>query len=148
MDTVEILINKGVDLNCLNLVSTKRISLKTYIYIYICLLVCIFHFNVYFTYVQRMQSPIHIAAEMGHTEICELLLASGANIEQREQVERLIPCDMEFFFHFVFFIFFFIFQSGRTPLYIAARGSFTAIVDMIIKTARLDYPTPVSSLFD
>ncbi|XP_046816508.1 ankyrin repeat and death domain-containing protein 1A-like isoform X2 [Vespa crabro] len=71
----------------------------------------------------RMQSPIHIAAEMGHTEICELLLASGANIEQRE-------------------------QSGRTPLYIAARGSFTAIVDMIIKTARLDYPTPENSNSD
>jgi len=31
----------------------------------------------------------------------------------------------------------------KTPLYIAARGSFTAIVDMIIKTARLDYPIPV-----
>ncbi|XP_068911669.1 ankyrin repeat and death domain-containing protein 1A-like isoform X1 [Tenebrio molitor] len=63
----------------------------------------------------RLQSPIHIAAEMGHTEICKLLLAAGADIEQRE-------------------------QGGRTPLYIAARGSFTAIVDMIIKTARLDYP--------
>jgi hypothetical protein len=36
-------------------------------------------------------------------------------------------------------------QSGRTPLYIAARGSFTAIVDMIIKTARLDYPIPVGT---
>ncbi|XP_076179940.1 uncharacterized protein LOC143153061 isoform X6 [Ptiloglossa arizonensis] len=68
----------------------------------------------------RLQSPIHIAAEMGHTDICELLLAAGANIEQRE-------------------------QSGRTPLYIAARGSFTAIVDMIIKTARLDYPAPEAS---
>ncbi|KYN36406.1 Ankyrin repeat and death domain-containing protein 1A [Trachymyrmex septentrionalis] len=67
----------------------------------------------------RLQSSIHIAAEMGHTDICELLLAAGANIEQKE-------------------------QSGRTPLYIAARGSFTAIVDMIIKTARLDYPTPRS----
>ncbi|XP_018577146.1 ankyrin repeat and death domain-containing protein 1A-like [Anoplophora glabripennis] len=64
----------------------------------------------------RLQSPIHIAAEMGHTEICKLLLAAGADIEQRE-------------------------QGGRTPLYIAARGSFTAIVDMIIKTARLDYPS-------
>ncbi|XP_043597879.1 ankyrin repeat and death domain-containing protein 1A-like isoform X1 [Bombus pyrosoma] len=71
----------------------------------------------------RLQSPIHIAAEMGHTDICELLLAAGANIEQRE-------------------------QSGRTPLYIAARGSFTAIVDMIIKTARLDYPTPEDSTSD
>ncbi|XP_014611333.1 PREDICTED: ankyrin repeat and death domain-containing protein 1A-like [Polistes canadensis] len=68
----------------------------------------------------RLQSSIHIAAEMGHTEICELLLASGANIEQKE-------------------------KSGRTPLYVAARGSFTAIVDMIIKTARLDYPTPENS---
>lgn len=63
----------------------------------------------------RLQSPIHIAAEMGHTDICKSLLAAGADIEQRE-------------------------QGGRTPLYIAARGSFTAIVDMIIKTARLDYP--------
>lgn len=62
---------------------------------------------------------MHIAAEMGHTEICKLLLSAGANIEQRE-------------------------QGGRTPLYIAARGSFTAIVDMIIKTARLDYPAHVS----
>jgi hypothetical protein len=57
---------------------------------------------------------------MGHTEICKLLLAAGADIEQRE-------------------------QGGRTPLYIAARGSFTAIVDMIIKTARLDYPAHVST---
>ncbi|XP_051167734.1 ankyrin repeat and death domain-containing protein 1A-like isoform X1 [Leptopilina boulardi] len=65
----------------------------------------------------RLQSPIHIAAEMGHMEICKLLLKAGANIQQRE-------------------------KSGKTPLYIAARGSFTAIVDMIIKTARLDYPTP------
>lgn len=65
----------------------------------------------------RLQSPIHIAAEHGFTEICKILLAAGANIEQRE-------------------------QGGRTPLYIAARGSFTAIVDMIIKTARLDYPEP------
>ncbi|XP_076240661.1 uncharacterized protein LOC143183117 isoform X2 [Calliopsis andreniformis] len=71
----------------------------------------------------RLQSPIHIAAEMGHTDICELLLAAGANIEQRE-------------------------QSGKTPLYIAARGSFTAIVDMIIKTARLDYPTPEAATSD
>lgn len=61
---------------------------------------------------------MHIAAETGYTEICKLLLAAGANIEQRE-------------------------QGGRTPLYIAARGSFTAIVDMIIKTARLDYPIQV-----
>lgn len=70
---------------------------------------------------QRLQTPIHIAAEMGHTEICKLLLAAGADIEQRE-------------------------QGGRTPLYIAARGSFTAIVDMIIKTARLDYPGHVRTL--
>lgn len=62
---------------------------------------------------------MHISAEMGHTDVCKLLLAAGANIEQRE-------------------------QSGKTPLYVAARGSFTAIVDMIIKTARLDYPEQVS----
>lgn len=35
---------------------------------------------------QRLQSPIHIAAEQGYSEICKLLLSAGANIEQREQV--------------------------------------------------------------
>ncbi|KAF7991747.1 hypothetical protein HCN44_010548 [Aphidius gifuensis] len=64
----------------------------------------------------RLQTPIHIAAEMGHTDVCKLLLAAGANIEQREK------------------------GGKNTLLYIAARGSFTAIVDMIIKTARLEYP--------
>lgn len=63
---------------------------------------------------------MHIAAEMGYTDICKILLQAGANIEQRE-------------------------QGGKTPLYIAARGSFTAIVDMIIKTARLDYPAQVKN---
>ncbi|XP_046401177.1 ankyrin repeat and death domain-containing protein 1A-like isoform X4 [Ischnura elegans] len=63
----------------------------------------------------RLQSPIHLAAEQGFSDICKILLNAGANIDQRE-------------------------QGGKTPLYIAARGSFTAIVDMIIKTARLDYP--------
>ncbi|XP_024085341.1 ankyrin repeat and death domain-containing protein 1B-like [Cimex lectularius] len=70
---------------------------------------------------ERSQSPMHIAAENGFSEICKLLLSAGANIEQKE-------------------------QDGRTPLYIAARGSFTAIVDMIIKTARLDYPESESNL--
>lgn len=61
---------------------------------------------------------MHIAAEMGYTEVCKILLHAGANIDQRE-------------------------QGGKTPLYIAAMGSFTAIVDMIIKTARLDDPSEV-----
>jgi len=38
-------------------------------------------------------------------------------------------------------------QGGKTPLYIAARGSFTAIVDMIIKTARLEYTPKVRIIF-
>lgn len=81
---------------------------------------CLLTFRCFFS--KRLQSPIHIAAETGHTDICKLLLAAGADIEQRE-------------------------QGGRTPLYIAARGSFTAIVDMIIKTARLDYPAHVRISF-
>jgi hypothetical protein len=35
-------------------------------------------------------------------------------------------------------------KEGKTPLNIAARGSFTGIVDMIIQTARLEYPKTVS----
>lgn len=38
---------------------------------------------------QRLQSPIHIAAEQGYSEICKLLLSAGANIEQREQVDNI-----------------------------------------------------------
>ncbi|KZC10409.1 Ankyrin repeat and death domain-containing protein 1A, partial [Dufourea novaeangliae] len=139
VETVEILINKGVDLNCLN---------------------------------TRLQSPIHIAAEMGHTDICELLLAAGANIEQREQVtlinvnlrrpvkrpkeqrpnegvqEQCVASLIKRNQSRRLFVPYMFTQSGRTPLYIAARGSFTAIVDMIIKTARLDYPAPEASTSD
>jgi len=44
----------------------------------------------YFGALQRLQSPIHIAAEQGYSEICKLLLSAGANIEQREQVNICI----------------------------------------------------------
>lgn len=44
------------------------------------------------------------------------------------------------------YIFRLLIQGGKTPLYIAARGSFTAIVDMIIKTARLEYTPKVKNL--
>ncbi|XP_046401175.1 ankyrin repeat and death domain-containing protein 1A-like isoform X2 [Ischnura elegans] len=83
----------------------------------------------------RLQSPIHLAAEQGFSDICKILLNAGANIDQREQdshfhgrsnLEGAKPMLPKY--------------GGKTPLYIAARGSFTAIVDMIIKTARLDYP--------
>lgn len=48
-------------------------------------IITVYHCDLF----QRLQSPIHIAAEMGHTDICELLLAAGANIEQKEQVNIL-----------------------------------------------------------
>lgn len=79
VETVEILINKGVDLNCLNSVRTTVFVDETHFYTFAC-------DTIRFYLFQRLQSPIHIAAEMGHTDICELLLAAGANIEQREQV--------------------------------------------------------------
>lgn len=79
VETVEILINKGVDLNCLNSVCTTLFVDETHFYTFA-------RDTIRFYLFQRLQSPIHIAAEMGHTDICELLLAAGANIEQREQV--------------------------------------------------------------
>lgn len=51
---------------------------------------------------------------------------------------RLVFCNW-----FSIITFFMFDQGGKTPLYIAARGSFTAIVDMIIKTARLEYTPKV-----
>lgn len=89
----------------------------------------------------KLQSPMHIAAEQGFTDICKLLLAAGANVQQKEQVSFKNPASMvqrpqKSLFQL---------QGGKTALYIAARGSFTAIVDMIIKTSRLDYPVQVSS---
>lgn len=44
---------------------------------------------------------------------------------------------------YVCYMYIVLIQGGKTPLYIAARGSFTAIVDMIIKTARLEYTPKV-----
>lgn len=34
----------------------------------------------------KLQSAMHIAAEQGFTDICKVLLAAGANVQQKEQV--------------------------------------------------------------
>ncbi|KAK4336948.1 hypothetical protein RND71_043520 [Anisodus tanguticus] len=60
----------------------------------------------------RQQTPLHIAAEMGFSESAQALLIQGADFTISEKA------------------------SGRTALYIAARGSFPAIVDMLIKADR------------
>lgn len=60
---------------------------------------------------------MHISAARGDAGTCRALLAAGAETGN---------------------------GAGGSPLLAAARGSFTAIVDMIIKTARLDYPPDVS----
>ena len=60
----------------------------------------------------RQQSPLHIAAELGFTESSRVLLSMGADFTISEKA------------------------SGRTALYIAARGSFPTIVDMLIKYDR------------
>lgn len=59
---------------------------------------------------------MHIAAARGDAGACRALLAAGAGTGN---------------------------NVGGSPLLAAARGSFTAIVDMIIKTARLDYTPDV-----
>lgn len=51
-----------------------------------------------------------------------MLLAAGADLSHQQDTNGSGP---------------------RSPMFLAARGSFTAIVDMIIQTARLDYPTKV-----
>lgn len=61
---------------------------------------------------QRQQTPLHMACEMGFTESAQILISHGADFTISEK------------------------QSGRTALYIAARGSFPAIVDMLIKADR------------
>ncbi|XP_074650626.1 uncharacterized protein LOC141905591 isoform X2 [Tubulanus polymorphus] len=59
----------------------------------------------------RLHTPLHSAVEKGHADAVEELLVSGANIESKE-------------------------KGGRTALYMASRGSFIGIVDMIIKAER------------
>lgn len=61
---------------------------------------------------QRQQTALHISCEMGFTESAQVLLLHGADFTISEKA------------------------SGRTALYIAARGSFPAIVDMLIKADR------------
>lgn len=61
---------------------------------------------------QRQQTALHIACEMGFSESAQVLLSHGADFTISEKA------------------------SGRTALYIAARGSFPAIVDMLIKADR------------
>ncbi|XP_023215354.1 ankyrin repeat and death domain-containing protein 1A-like [Centruroides sculpturatus] len=59
----------------------------------------------------RLQTALHLAAELGYAEVTEVLLSCGANLSIPE-------------------------KGGRKPLYIAARGSYTAIVDMLIRVER------------
>ncbi|CAG2117106.1 unnamed protein product [Medioppia subpectinata] len=59
----------------------------------------------------RNQTPLVVAAELGHTEVAEVLIRSGADLQVQE-------------------------KSGRTALYVASRGSFQAIVDMLIRAER------------
>ncbi|XP_015598972.1 ankyrin repeat and death domain-containing protein 1A isoform X6 [Cephus cinctus] len=68
-------------------------------------------------------TALHLACQNNAVDTVEILISKGADLNCLN-------------------------AGGRTPLYIAARGSFTAIVDMIIKTARLDYPTPEDSNSD
>ncbi|KPM09270.1 ankyrin repeat domain containing protein 26 [Sarcoptes scabiei] len=63
---------------------------------------------------KRKQTPLVIAAELGNTEVAEVLIAHNADL-------------------------FFTEKSGRTALYIASRGSFQALVDMLIKAEREQY---------
>lgn len=113
----EILIAKGADLNALNTVSKiiestlvrgllsifvnfvfnekkKIFSLNCMIFKHVVIVVGCQHSWLMFVHhvwvcFQRLQSPIHIAAEQGYSEICKLLLSAGANIEQREQVDNI-----------------------------------------------------------
>ncbi|KAG0424437.1 hypothetical protein HPB47_028374 [Ixodes persulcatus] len=56
-------------------------------------------------------TPLHMAAELGFTEVVQVLVSHGADLFLPE-------------------------KGGRTALYIAARGSYTAIVDMLITAER------------
>lgn len=60
----------------------------------------------------RMETPLHLSAEVGSAETTELLLQAGA-----------LP-----FLHDL---------KGKTPVEVAARGNFVTLVDMIIKAERI-----------
>ncbi|XP_064647634.1 ankyrin repeat and death domain-containing protein 1A-like isoform X2 [Lineus longissimus] len=59
----------------------------------------------------RLHTALHAAVEKGNADAVEELLIHGANINTQE-------------------------KCGRTPLYMASRGSYIGIVDMIIKADR------------
>lgn len=85
----------------------------------------------------RNQTALVLAAELGHTEAAEVLIKNGADLHIQEKVlidpkssnRWRTQCP----------------QSGRTALYVASRGSFQAIVDMLIKAERDNTLRPKSS---
>lgn len=61
---------------------------------------------------QREQTALHLAAELGFLESAEVLLNNGADLSLCE-------------------------RSGRSALYVAARGSYPALVDLLIRAQRV-----------
>ena len=59
----------------------------------------------------RHQLPLHIAVEAGLSLVAEVLIVAGASLEDKE-------------------------KSGKSSLYLAARGGFVTLVDMIVKAER------------
>ena len=39
-----------------------------------------------FLFLQRLQTPLHVAVESGHLDVVQILLAGGASMETREKV--------------------------------------------------------------
>ncbi|GFY36613.1 ankyrin repeat and death domain-containing protein 1A [Trichonephila clavipes] len=70
----------------------------------------------------RQQTALHLAAELGYAEVAEVLLSFGADLSVPEKLSN---------------------GGGRKALYIAARGSYTAIVDMLIKVERNQIVKPL-----
>lgn len=72
-----------------------------------------------------MQTPLQLATEMGHSQVCRLLVAaSEPNNIEASGAEGGSSSQ----------------QQEGTALQVAARTSLASIANIIARTARLDYP--------
>lgn len=66
-----------------------------------------------------MQTPLQLATEMGHNQICRLLLRTGATSSASPETSQSLKSE---------------------AIHVAAKSSLASIANMIARTARLDYP--------
>ena len=78
------------------------------------------------TLLQTGASPLYTACQEGHSDVVDVLLKNGADINQANNVGKR-PC------YGALILYLFLSQDGATPLYVASQEGHRHIVNILIQ---------------